>query len=1707
MKQSKKLLSIFLAMLMLLGTVSVVANAAQQKVEKGNIAYDSIDNAVLTPEQVAYTILQVLDEDVMPGLGTIPIPVLGDLNLSSIDNAFSSIVDLLGNALLGLAGGDAAKIIDHKGDLCSDGKKKAYKRADGELECVYALLQFIGNDEVATALSHAPYGILTDNGISGGGLVDLIGGAIDLSDINDILMNLDTFATEMVYDMLIHGSYNASYTNNDKSYPSMDELKEAGQGLPAEVNTLDKMLNVAIMTFLTKPQNYEYVPVEGQYETDANGNFVTDENGNKIPVTKKVWDESSYLLKEEQLAGKDLTLKNNSIFSILDQCLQTAYTTFGKQVLNHDLKKIFMEAMGVDFVEVEKGSQEYNKIIADPDYIDVEKAEKEIAENGSTSIDIGSVKNYLVNAQMWEVDGVWYFRDYVTRPILDANGNLQYTTDDEGNQVVVEGLQHRYQRAEAYNVNDLYHLFKWDYKLTDNTFNFDELVPHYGSIIGCLNHIIHVVLETAVNPAAIGVSSIDQLWADGGNDNFNENLMTTAKFLLKNFTFEFFGRNPLYVDLNTLKANDAFIAKIDTFENNAEGREGLIAYMLLPFLGDALPQLVYDLDMFTTGLQIEQTAALLVREFLSDLTPQINYDDQIFVDASLATGRTFQTKTSAQWFELILNMGLDLAAVYLDNIANFNVDLDTLETIKGYAVAKGDPAWMGVLEEIVDWAVDYVADGTGYSVINGLEPATLGSVRCVTAYNYTNDTVTVENNYAGNNSAFNIISKALNTLLPLGLLVGVSSDAYALDVKMVFDKLIDVIDDLDLEVLLGVFGRNGRDDNLLGAKNIPIQIFGVVNKLIYALFGKTPLLVADPNSAEPINNALQPDNLGTTIKNLLTGLNGRKVPLLRSALPVVAVFVDDWGSEQAMRSPTLTLEKTTRANAGSLNYTVTVANGSRGLWRGYMSNGARAQDEQYSYNITSITSLQGVNTGSGYTGKLDFGTTKSTNFTGSIPASGLADMISVVYQIYNEDGQLMENGKSYTKSYYTYFSYEDEKLVSQKSDTYYDASKVKTCDLEATMDKYIYIAEEDLPDIVNQNYFEHYNQGDDGKTGSLTAKGTTTQNGITINTKNLDKNTGGTITAAPFTFNPDAYTSVGHDGAKYTFSYNLNNGKKSGDYTTDIFVYSGADFNLLADLVNEETSKNRQAGQYKSQDAYMNYLSALAAGMQVVYNARVDGNFWTDCYARYENLKAAVEALDATKMTPAEQAAAGADTVDAAVNQLEATLNSVESGLGGKDYRTYMLYRWHRYQDAKNDANRAIDVVAQYAAGPQTQKFEYSSMPVYQLKEAIAGDQYEGYILALLKNLNEEELAETNEHYKDISNQYSGYTTLDIAQISNLVTRMSGRLLPREGGVVNTYLAKEIESAKAEIGATNNAGYSTRSWDAYSDALSNAEAAMTSDSQDVIFAAKYALQVARNNLRKTADEADYSELETLMGQATAIFWNPALYNNSNADIGAVLAAWGYTTTNGTDTVIFPNSAKAVNGRSYDKGDQDEVDEAADALKVALSKMVFKGANYGGNTVTDSEVPTGEVDENDVAITESVKTTVLDAKQVLSTVINKFGTTTATGATDAEVRISLDDSYTLTNGDETYVGTGATITIYTTQAGVKIPLSTIKVVVKGDVTGDGVIDVLDCMVVELASTNHTTITGVYDLAGNLDDIAGYAATDLQAVANIAMGRAS
>ena len=357
MKQSKKLLSIFLAMLMLLGTVSVIGNAGYQKAQ---MAYDSVDNPAPTYQQVITLVLDVLDQDVLSGVD-VDISILGiTINLQSVDGVFKTLDSVDG--IKGLAGGDISK-------LSFSAVKGGQTRAKtGDLQLVYNLLQFL--DDNSDILGKAAYGIGTSNGIN---LGSIISGFVDLGDIEDLLKDLPGFLTKMVYDMLIYGSYDAQ--------GRFDKDAEAHGTLPTDVDSLDEIINTAVTGLLTKPQEYSYV--DG----------------------KKVWDMNSYILTADKIAGKDLTLTNNSVFSLLDSVLQIAYEDFGTVFLNNDLKKNLMRAMGADFETLDEKADaaEIAKITkAATGYIDVATA---------SAADVAKVKNYFCNAQMWKVDGTWYYRD------------------------------------------------------------------------------------------------------------------------------------------------------------------------------------------------------------------------------------------------------------------------------------------------------------------------------------------------------------------------------------------------------------------------------------------------------------------------------------------------------------------------------------------------------------------------------------------------------------------------------------------------------------------------------------------------------------------------------------------------------------------------------------------------------------------------------------------------------------------------------------------------------------------------------------------------------------------------------------------------------------------------------------------------------------------------------------------------------------------------------------------------------------------------------------------------------------------------------------------------------------------------------------------------------------------------------------------------
>ena len=142
MKQSKKLLSMILAIIMVFSSVSIVASAREEWLDDA-ISYDSLDKADLTPEQYATAALDEVDrmlakEQIVLSQEDIKV---GELDLTSIDNALDSVNTILNGSLWtqfkGLLG-DLSKL-----DISALTERR---RSSTDTAVIYSLLKFLNDN-------------------------------------------------------------------------------------------------------------------------------------------------------------------------------------------------------------------------------------------------------------------------------------------------------------------------------------------------------------------------------------------------------------------------------------------------------------------------------------------------------------------------------------------------------------------------------------------------------------------------------------------------------------------------------------------------------------------------------------------------------------------------------------------------------------------------------------------------------------------------------------------------------------------------------------------------------------------------------------------------------------------------------------------------------------------------------------------------------------------------------------------------------------------------------------------------------------------------------------------------------------------------------------------------------------------------------------------------------------------------------------------------------------------------------------------------------------------------------------------------------------------------------------------------------------------------------------------------------------------------
>ena len=79
--------------------VGVIGNAA---LAQGDVNYDIIDDAQLSPEQVADLALDLVDNELLAGMETLDLSIVGELRLDSVDHIAADIAEADSRSCVGL---------------------------------------------------------------------------------------------------------------------------------------------------------------------------------------------------------------------------------------------------------------------------------------------------------------------------------------------------------------------------------------------------------------------------------------------------------------------------------------------------------------------------------------------------------------------------------------------------------------------------------------------------------------------------------------------------------------------------------------------------------------------------------------------------------------------------------------------------------------------------------------------------------------------------------------------------------------------------------------------------------------------------------------------------------------------------------------------------------------------------------------------------------------------------------------------------------------------------------------------------------------------------------------------------------------------------------------------------------------------------------------------------------------------------------------------------------------------------------------------------------------------------------------------------------------------------------------------------------------------------------------------------------------------
>lgn len=213
MKQSKRLLSVLLAMIMLLSTMTIGASAYKTSYKEPE-GYDSILTPYFNNDQAATALLDLLDDEVFASMDVHESIVGIDINITSFDTLCDSLDEIMSSTLYGLASGILSlgdiEDLNVKALRNSANRRRSATLSDFQLFMV--ICNCLSLDDNADVIS----GIL-DGSFSLG----IIDNFFDLYDEVPMLKNIHGYVCSMLEELLVGET---SYVEGEADSYNLDQM-------------------------------------------------------------------------------------------------------------------------------------------------------------------------------------------------------------------------------------------------------------------------------------------------------------------------------------------------------------------------------------------------------------------------------------------------------------------------------------------------------------------------------------------------------------------------------------------------------------------------------------------------------------------------------------------------------------------------------------------------------------------------------------------------------------------------------------------------------------------------------------------------------------------------------------------------------------------------------------------------------------------------------------------------------------------------------------------------------------------------------------------------------------------------------------------------------------------------------------------------------------------------------------------------------------------------------------------------------------------------------------------------------------------------------------------------------------------------------------------------------------------------------------------